>query len=82
MLHENENTGHRDIYGNWVDETPTAKLRNALQPLWALSTILSDIETINKFLKTQDGLKTILNIAQNCEQSKEKILKLIDELEK
>jgi hypothetical protein len=82
MLHENENTGHRDIDGNWVDETPTAKLRNALQPLWTLSTILSDIETINKFLKTQDGLKTILNIVQNCEQSKEKILKLIDELEK
>jgi hypothetical protein len=82
MLHENENTGHSDIDGNWVDETPTAKLRNALQPFWTLSTILSDIETINKFLKTQDGLKTILNIVQNCEQSKEKILKLIDELEK
>jgi hypothetical protein len=32
-----EKSGHRDINGNWVDETPQAKLRNKLRPFWTLS---------------------------------------------
>ena len=42
MLHENEKTGNLDADGIWVDETTSAKLRNALSPFWNLSTILSD----------------------------------------
>lgn len=82
MLHENEKSGHRDIDGNWIDETPTAKLRNSLQSFWTLSTILSDDELRDKFLKTDDGIKVILEIVQNCEKSKERIIQLLIELEK
>lgn len=82
MLHENEKSGHRDIDGNWIDETPTAKLRNSLQSFWTLSTILSDDESRDKFLKTDDGIKVILEIVQNCEKSKERIIQLLIELEK
>jgi len=82
MLHENEKSGHRDIDGNWIDETPTTKLRNSLQSFWTLSTILSDDELRDKFLKTDDGIKVILEIVQNCEKSKERIIQLLIELEK
>lgn len=82
MLHENEKFGNRDIDGNWIDETPTAKLRNSIQSFWTLSTILSDDELRDKFLKTDDGIKVILEIVQNCEKSKERIIQLLIELEK
>ena len=82
MLHENEKTGNLDADGIWVDETTSAKLRNALSPFWTLSTILSNLETREKLLKTDDGKKLILDITQKCEESKNKILSLIDELSK
>lgn len=37
-----EKSGHRDINGNWVDETPQAKLRNKLTPFWTLSSIIAE----------------------------------------
>ena len=82
MLHENEKSGHRDIDGNWIDETPAAKLRNSLSPFWTLSTIISDEEMREKLLKTDEGQKLLIDIAQRCEQLKGKILSLIEELAK
>lgn len=83
MLHETEPSGHRDVQGNWVDETPTAKLRNSLQPFWTLSTLLLDDEFRSKlFENTKEEPKIILEIAQKCEKSKERIIQLLNELEK
>lgn len=82
MLHENEKSGHRDLDGTWIDETPSAKLRNKLSSFWTLSTILVDEEMRDKFLKNDKGQKLLFDIAQRCEQSKDSILSLIDELSK
>ena len=32
-----ESTGHKDLEGNWVNETPQAKLRNFLLTIFSVS---------------------------------------------
>jgi hypothetical protein len=74
-----EKTGHRDINGVWVDETPQAKLRNKLTPFWTLSSIISD----EKFDKTNDDVVDIINrLANTCETLKDEIMSLIAETER
>ena len=72
-------SGHRDINGNWVEETPQAKLRNKLTPFWTLSSILSD----ERYDKSNTELIDIINrLANQCEESKDLIMQLIAETEK
>jgi len=72
-------TGHRDINGNWVEETPQAKLRNKLTPFWTLSSILSE----ERYDKSNTELIDIINrLANQCEESKDLIMQLIAETEK
>jgi len=82
MLHVPGETGHRDLEGNWIDEPSAAKLRNSLSSFWTLSKIISDEEMREKLLKTDEGQKLLIDIAQRCEESKGKILGLIEELAK
>ena len=76
-----ESTGHKDIEGNWVNETPQAKLRNQLGPFWTLVDILSE-ERLDKLLNHSEGLKIIQNCLEQCKDSQPKILDLIKETEK
>ena len=72
-------TGHRGINGEWIEETPQAKLRNKLTPFWTLSEIIST----ERYDKSNDELiNLILEIAKRCEESKEEIMNLIAETEK
>lgn len=82
MLHENQKSGHRDVDGNWIDETPAAKLRNKLSPFWTLSTMLTDEVMVEKFFGTEEGKKLLQDIAKTCEDNKKLIIDLIDELAK
>jgi hypothetical protein len=71
-------SGHRDINGNWVPESPQAKLRNKLTPFWTLSEIISN----ERYDKSNDELvQLILEIANRCEGIKEEILDLIKQTE-
>lgn len=71
-------SGHRDMNGNWIEETPQAKLRNKLTPFWTLSEIIAT----DRYDKSNDELiNLILEIAQRCEESKEEIMNLIAETE-
>jgi hypothetical protein len=72
-------SGHRDINGNWVEETPQAKLRNKLTPFWTLSYILSE-EGYDK--SNPDIIDIIERLSKTCEESKDIIMKLIEETEK
>ncbi len=74
-----ESSGHRDVDGNWVDETPQAKLRNSLGPFWALSEIISG-DRLDKMLE-KDMLDMLIKLAKTCEGSKDRILELIRETE-
>lgn len=73
-----EKSGHRDINGNWVDETPQAKLRNQLTPFWTLSSIISE-ERYDK--SNPDIIDIIERLSKTCEESKDIIMKLIEETE-
>ena len=53
-----ENTGHTDQDGNWVNESPQAKLRNQLGPFWTIVDLLSE-ERLDKILQHPNGLKMI-----------------------
>lgn len=75
-----ESTGHTDQDGNWVNETPQAKLRNQLGPFWNLVSILSE-ERLDKLLNHPDGLKMIQKCLEQCKDSQQKILDLIKETE-
>ena len=74
-----ESTGHRDVDGNWIEETPQAKLRNALGPFWNLSEMI--VGDRLEILKDKDMLDILIRIAQQCESSKEEILNLIKQTE-
>lgn len=74
-----EKSGHRDINGNWIDETPQAKLRNKLTPFWTLSSILSE-ERYDK--SNPDIIDMIDRLSKTCEGLKDDIIKLITETEK
>jgi hypothetical protein len=72
-------TGHRGINGEWIEETPQAKLRNKLTPFWTLSSILSE----ERYDKSNTELIDIINrLANQCEESKDLIMQLIAETEK
>jgi hypothetical protein len=72
-------SGHRGINGEWIEETPQAKLRNKLTPFWTLSSILSE----EKYDKTDPELIDIINrLVNQCEESKDLIMQLIAETEK
>lgn len=74
-----ESTGHRDIDGNWINESPQAKLRNALGSFWSLSEIISG-ERIETLIE-KDMLHILIRLAKQCEENKEFILELIKETE-
>ena len=76
-----ENSGHKDFDGNWIDETPQAKLRNQLSPFWTLVSILSE-ERLDKLLHHPDGLEIIKKCLEQCKDSQQIILDLIKETEK
>mgnify|MGYP003607627255 FL=1 len=76
-----ESTGHKDIDGNWVNETPQAKLRNKLSPFWTLVDLLSDYR-LDKVLNHPQGLEMIQKCLEQCKSNQEVILELIKETEK
>jgi hypothetical protein len=80
MKRFSENTGHREN-GEWVNETPQAKLRNQLGPFWTLVSILSE-ERLDKLLNHPDGLEMIQKCLEQCKDSQQTILDLIKETEK
>ena len=61
----NEVTGSRDVNGNWVNETPQAKLRNQLGPFWTLSSIIIDHP---EFLQTEEYEKVVKDPTSTPEQ--------------
>lgn len=75
-----ESTGHRDTEGNWINETPQAKLRNQLGPFWTLVDILSE-ERLEKILNHPDGLEMIQQCLQQCKNNRQNILDSIKETE-
>jgi hypothetical protein len=76
-----ESTGHKDLEGNWINETPQAKLRNQLGPFWTLVGLLSE-ERLDKLLNHPDGLEMIQKCLEQCKDSQQRILDLIKETEK
>ena len=76
-----ESTGHKDVDGNWVNETPQAKLRNKLSPFWTLVDLMSD-ERLEKILNHPDGLEMIKKCLEQCKLGRAEILELIKETEK
>lgn len=73
-------TGHKDASGNWVNETPQAKLRNQLGPFWTLVDILSE-ERLKKIINHPQGLEMIQQCLQQCKSNRQNILDLIKETE-
>lgn len=78
---ESAETGHRDSKGNWVNETPQAKLRNQLGPFWTLVDLMSD-DRLEKILNHPDGLEMIKDCLEQCKSNRSVILDLIKETEK
>ena len=74
-----ESTGHMYFDGKWVDETPQAKLRNALGSFWSLSEIIAGERL--EILKNKDMLDVLIRLAKTCEENKDSILELIKETE-
>ena len=72
-------SGHRDLDGNWVDETTQAKLRNKLSPFWNLVAILSNDDILDKLLASDKGRALIKSSVQTCKDNQQVILDLIDE---
>ena len=77
---EEEKSRHRDIDGVWIDEAKSAKLRNQLNVFWSLSTMLADKRMRDRFMSDPKIQELVFEIADQCEENKEKILKLISEL--
>lgn len=76
-----EDSGTRDQDGNWISETPQAKLRNRLSPFWTLSEIFSNDDMMSKMLSTEKGREIIKNIVDRCNENKSVILDLIKQTE-
>jgi hypothetical protein len=81
MINENDKSGHRDSDGNWVDETPQAKLRNKLSPFWTLTDILGNDKYFDKIMQDPNGIEMIRDLAKRCNVNKKIILDLISETE-
>lgn len=77
-----EDSGTRGLDGNWISETPQAKIRNKLSPFWVLSDLIADEARINSMLSTQDGVDLIKKIAIKCQENKTIILDLLKQTEK
>jgi hypothetical protein len=75
-------SGTRDKEGNWIPETPQAKIRNKLCPFWTLTDILSNNEMIEKLLESEKGRELIKSLVERCQENKSTILELINETEK
>jgi hypothetical protein len=71
-------TGHRDKDGNWVPETPQAKIRNRLTPFWTLTSILSE----NEWKDNPEIMEMVTGLAKQCEELKPIILDLLIQTEK
>ena len=76
-----EDSGTKDLNGNWIPETPQAKLRNILSPFWILSDVLSDDNILSKMLSTENGRDIIKNLVDKCNENKTVILDLIHQTE-
>jgi len=76
-----EDSGHKDVNGNWIPETPQAKLRNKLSPFWVLSTVVSDESTLTSILSTEKGKALIKELTDKCNKNKPIILDLINQTE-
>ena len=76
-----ESTGHKDVDGNWIEETPQAKLRNQLGPFWTLTDVLKS-DRIDKVLELDGGKELIERLIEQCNENKQIILDLIKETEK
>jgi len=77
----NNDSGTKDVNGNWIPETPQAKLRNRLSPFWTLSDILSNEDMISKLLSTEKGTELIKSLVERCNENKSDILDLISQTE-
>jgi len=75
-------SGTRDKEGNWIPETPQAKIRNKLSPFWTLTDVLSNTEMVEKLLQSERGKELIKSLLERCQENKSTILKLINETEK
>jgi hypothetical protein len=75
-----ESTGHKDIDGNWVEETPQAKLRNQLGPFWTLIDILSSDRLDKTLLNGGDDL--VIRLVNQCNENRRTIIELIKQTEK
>jgi hypothetical protein len=76
-----EDSGTRDLDGNWIPETPQAKLRNRLSPFWVLTDILGDSDMLQKLLSSDKGKDMINNLIKRCQENKSIILELIKDTE-
>jgi hypothetical protein len=74
-----KSTGHKDIDGNWVEETPQAKLRNQLGPFWTLIDILSS-DRLDKTLSNDEDL--VKRLVNQCNENRRTIIELIKQTEK
>lgn len=75
-----DDPGHRDNNGTWVPESLCASLRNKLNPLFSLSTMINNYETTDEEIK-EKLLEYIKEEAKNCEKNKSIILEIIKKLE-
>lgn len=76
-----ENAGHKDVNGNWVEESPQAKLRNQLGPFWTLVDLMSE-DRLEKILNHPDGMEMIRECLEKCKLNRSTILDLIKQTEK
>jgi hypothetical protein len=76
-----EESGTRDMDGNWTPETPQAKLRNKLTPFWTLTQMLSNDEMYQKMISSDKGKDIIKSLVERCEENKSVILDLINQTE-
>lgn len=73
-----EKSGHRNMNGDWVDETNTAKIRNSLGPFWTLV----DLLLIQKEMPEKDLSENIDRCLELCNQNREKIIQLLKNIDK
>ncbi len=73
------NSGTKDENGNWIPETPQAKLRNKLSPFWVLTDMLS--LTDDDKLKSKKSKDLLKSLVETCQENKASILELINETE-
>ena len=77
-----ESSGHKDEFGNWVEEPYVEKIRNRLTSFWSLPTILLDSDIKDRLFTDSELQKMVFEIAQCCEDNKEIILNYLSELSK